>query len=303
MSQRLINYLVFLLLSLTWGSSFILMKIGLKSYSSTQVASIRLIAAGITLLPFFIIYIKKTPTAKIPIIILSGLLGNGFPAFLFCLAETRIDSSLAGILNSLTPLFALITGILIFHAPLVKQQLWGICIGLVGVVGLFAVKGISSNNDWHYGLLVVAATICYGLNISLVHHYLKGFSSLQLGSISLFFMAIFSIPVLASSDIVERFQEAPNAWSSLGASALLGIMGTGVASVLFYQLIQRAGGMMASMVTYALPVVAIGWGALAGEIVSPGQILCMLIILAGVYLANRSKMKQSQVTAKTTKAA
>ncbi|WP_158538621.1 DMT family transporter [Chitinophaga skermanii] len=291
MNHRLINVLIFILLALTWGSSFILMKIGLQSFSSNQVASMRLLAAGISLLPFFFYFIRKTPRGKLPVIILSGLLGNGIPAYLFCLAETQIDSSLAGILNSLTPLFALLSGIVLFKAPMVKKQLIGICVGLIGVVGLFAVKGIQTNEYWYYSFFVIAACICYGLNIALVHHYLKGYSSLQLGSIALFFMAIFALPILLFSDIKAAFQTGATPWESLGASAVLGIMGTGVASVLFYQLIKRAGGMMASMVTYALPVVAIGWGFVAGESISWLQVVCMGIILSGVYLANNAAKK------------
>ncbi|NLR79316.1 DMT family transporter [Chitinophaga eiseniae] len=288
MHQRFAHWGVFLLLSLTWGSSFILMKIGLEAFTSYQVASLRLVAAGVALLPFLPKALRDTPVNKLPLIILSGILGNGIPAFLFCLAETEIDSSLAGILNALTPLMALLSGIIIFGSPLKKEQFTGIFIGLLGVVLLFTSKGISTNSHWYYALLIILATISYGVNISMVHHRLKGFSSLHLGSIAMFFCALVTFPILWYSNFFPQFVQPHAPWRSLSAGLILGVMGTGVAAVLFFLLIKRAGSMMASMVAYALPLVAVGWGLLAHESITWVQVLCMIIILAGVYLVNRA---------------
>ncbi len=286
MDKRIAHWGIFLLLSLTWGSSFILMKIGMEGLQSFQVASVRMVAGGLALLPFFFKYIRQTPPCKLPYILLSGLLGNGIPAYLFCLAETRIDSALAGILNALTPLMALIAGLLIFKAPFERRQLTGISIGLLGVVGLFVVKGVDAGY-WYYGFFVLLATVCYGINISLVHHYLKGFSSIQLSSISLAFCGLLALPVLIGSHFFTLFAGANAPWVSLGASATLGIFGSGIATVLFYILIQRAGSVFAAMVTYALPVVAIGWGLVAGEDITWLQVLCLGVILAGVYMVHK----------------
>lgn len=287
MDQRLLNWGIFLLLSLTWGSSFILMKLGLESFNPYQVASLRLISGGLALLPFFLKAIREVPKNKLPLIIVSGLLGNGIPAYLFCIAETRIDSSLAGMLNSFTPVFALFFGLVIFRAPVAKRQLIGLAIGFVGVICLFLAKGINTNQYWYYGFFVVLATACYGLNITIVHHYLKGHASMHLVSISLFFMAVFALPVLLSGNFFSLFQGDNKPWMSLGASVLLGVMGTGIASILFYQLIRSAGTIFASMVTYGLPIVAIGWGLLAGEVINVLQVLCLFGIMGGVYLVNR----------------
>ncbi|NSL89040.1 DMT family transporter [Chitinophaga solisilvae] len=289
MNQKLAHWGIFLMLSLTWGSSFILMKIGLESFTPYQVASLRLVAAGIALLPFLPKALRQTPVSKLPVIILSGILGNGLPAFLFCIAETEIDSSLAGILNCLVPLMALLSGLIIFRSPIQKAQLTGVCVGLAGVILLFASKGIHTGGHWYYGLLVILATVSYGVNISLVHHYLKGFASVQLGAIAMFFCGLFTLPVLIYTDFFPQFSRPDAPWRSLSAGIVLGVMGTGVAAVLFYLLIKRAGSMFASMVTYALPVVAIGWGLLAHEAITWMQILCMGIILLGVYLVNRAK--------------
>lgn len=289
LNQRTTHWAIFILLSLTWGSSFILMKIGMEGLSPYQVASLRLFSAGLTLLPFFVKAIRQIPRNKIPVIILSGILGNLIPAYLFCIAETRVDSALAGMLNALVPLMALLAAFFIFKVQIVKNQLLGICIGLLGVVLLFASQGISTGY-WYYGLWIVLATVCYGLNISLVHNYLKGFSSVQLSAVALFFCAMFSLPVLIFSGFFSMFA-VPGAvpWPSVAAAATLGIMGSGIATVLFYLLINKAGAMFASMVTYVLPVVAIGWGLVYGEKITLFQIGCMLIILNGVYLVNRKK--------------
>ncbi|ASZ09998.1 EamA family transporter [Chitinophaga sp. MD30] len=288
LNHRLSHWGIFLLLSLTWGSSFILMKLGMEALSPYQVASLRLVTAGLALSPFFFKFIRQTPASKIPTIILSGILGNGLPAFLFCWAETRIDSSLAGILNALAPLMALLAGLLFFKAPIKRQQLLGVTIGLIGVVGLFAAKGLDAGY-WEYGLLVVLATVCYGVNISLVHHHLVGYGSLQLGSIALAFCALCGLPILIFTGFFQLLSGPDIPWKSIAASSTLGIVGSGIASVLFYVLIRKAGGMFASMVTYALPVVAIGWGLVAGESISWLQVVCLGIILIGVYLVNKFK--------------
>ncbi|WP_142684177.1 DMT family transporter [Chitinophaga polysaccharea] len=288
MHQRFAHWGVFFLLSLTWGSSFILMKIGLESFTAYQVASLRLVAAGIALCPFLPKAFKQVPVNKLPVIILSGTLGNGIPAFLFCLAETEIDSSLAGILNALTPLMALLSGIILFKSPFKKAQLTGIFVGLMGVVLLFTAKGINTNSHWYYALLVILATISYGINISMVHHKLQGLSSLQLGSIAMFFCAVFTFPILWFSNFFPQFARPDAPWRSLSAGLVLGVMGTGIAAVLFFLLIKRAGSMLASMVAYALPLVAVGWGLLAHETITWVQVLSMGIILLGVYLVNRA---------------
>lgn len=264
------------------------MKLGMEALSPWQVASLRMCCAGIALSPFFFRFIHTIPARKLPLIFLSGLLGNFFPAFLFCIAETRIDSGLAGILNGLTPLMTLVTGALLFQNAIIKQQLAGICAGLIGVILLFASQGISTGY-WYYGLWILIATVCYGTNINLVRRHLKDYSSIQVSAISLGCCAILSIPVLLYTHFFSILSGPAIPWTSIGAAATLGLLGSGIATVLFYYLINKKGAMFASMVTYALPVVAVGWGFLAGEHINFLQILSLGIILGGVYLVNRKK--------------
>ena len=209
------------------------MKLGLEHLSPFQVASLRMLSAGISLLPFFIRQFRQLPLDKLPFIILSGILGNLLPAYLFCIAETHVDSGMAGILNGLTPLMTMISGVLIFHTPVVKRQLAGIGIGLVGVMLLFAVQGVNTDY-WYYGLWIVLATVCYGINVNLVHRHLKGYSSVLVSATSLLFCALVALPVLYITQFTTVLSEPVIPWSSIGASATLGILGSGTATVLFY---------------------------------------------------------------------
>ena len=142
-STKLINWLIFASLCLIWGSSFILMKLGMYTaagkplLSPYQVASIRILTAGIALIPSAIYNFKKIPFRLSGYLFLSGLLGNFFAAFLFCIAETKIDSDLAGILNALMPIFVIIIGALVYKNQVPKQKILGIFIDFAGSILLF----------------------------------------------------------------------------------------------------------------------------------------------------------------------
>jgi drug/metabolite transporter (DMT)-like permease len=282
-----LNWGIFIALSIIWGSSFMLMKVGLKSLSAYQVAALRMLSAGLILLPIAIRHMAAVPRDRLGYIILSGFLGSFFPSFLFCIAETSIDSSLAGILNSLTALFTMIIGVLFFRAPLVGQKLLGVIVGFIGLVLLFALRGKWAGGHLAYASLVILATILYGLNVNMVGASLRTIPSVQIAAIAfaflippslavLFYTGYFSLPLTSSLVAV----------SSL-ASIVLGILGTALASILFYVLLKRAGAVFASMVTYGIPFVAIIWGLAAGEWLTWPQVASLSIILLGVYLVNR----------------
>ena len=283
---RLLNWLLFVLLSFIWGSSFILMKISKEALNGFQIGAIRIFAAGLVFLPFAIFHIREIPGRKIPLVILSGLLGNLFPAFLFAIAIEKIDSSLEGILNSLTPLFVIIIGILFFKAKVETKKIAGVLIGFLGLVILGFASGINGSN-LAYALLVILATLLYGLNVNIVSHYLKDLPPVKMATVSLAFLAIPSFAVLWFQDVfyIARYDMAAR-WPII-ASAVLGIVGSAMATALFYILIKRAGGLFASLVTYAIPVVAIMWGLLSHENIRPVQLAGLAVILSGVYLTNK----------------
>src|ERR1041385_6353914 len=132
----LFNPIIFIALCIIWGSSFILMKEGIAHLSAYQVATIRILSAGVVLLPVAIQQWKNIPGSKLGYVFLSGFLGSFFPAYLFCLAEIKIDSSLAGFLNSLTPIFTIFTGLLFFNQVFQLHKLIGVLIALGGMLVL-----------------------------------------------------------------------------------------------------------------------------------------------------------------------
>ncbi|HEY0679136.1 MAG TPA: DMT family transporter [Chitinophagaceae bacterium] len=286
-SDRLLNWVIFALLSFIWGSSFILMKEGMKVLTPYQVASIRMVSAGVVLLPLAIRQMKQLPSNKIGFAILSGLLGSLFPAFLFCIAETRIDSSLAGILNALTPISVVTIGLLFFHSKVTRLQFAGILIGFAGLCLLFLSRGQIDLTYLSYASLVLLATISYGLNVNMVNRYLHEIPSFHIATFAFVSLMIPSLVILWATGYFELPLNNKEVLLATGASALLGLFGTAIATVLFYVLLKKAGTVFSSMVTYGIPFVAIFWGLLAGETITLLQIGCLAIILGGVYVARK----------------
>ncbi|MEI6264558.1 MAG: DMT family transporter [Sphingobacteriia bacterium] len=291
MGKKIINWLIFLVLCLIWGSSFILMKGGMNVLSPYQVASIRIMSAGIILLPFAIKAFKHIPGQKRGLVILSGLLGSFFPAYLFCIAETKIDSALAGILNALTPLFVIVTGIGFFQLKVKMNQVVGIIIGFIGLTLLVAAGANISVQYISYALLVLLATLFYGINVNMVGKHMQGIGSLEIAAMAFIFLIIPCALILQFTGFFALPLAEHAYLQSIMASATLGVFGTAIASILFYKLVKRAGALFASTVTYGIPFVAIGWGLWGGEHVNLQQVICLGIILVGVYLVNKKTTK------------
>ena len=288
-NRKLINWLLFILLSVIWGSSFILMKFSKEHLNGYQIGALRIFSAGLVFFPFALFHIFRIPRNKIAIVALSGLLGNLLPAFLFAVAiEKKIDSALAGILNSLTPLFVIMLNIVAFKASVPQKKLIGVLIGFVGLLVLSLSKGGINLNNFGYASLILLATILYGLNVNVVTHYLKGIDPFHMATVSLAFMSIIAGVVLWQQHVVSIVLYDRGAWPSILYAVLLGVVGSAIATLLFYILIKRAGGLFASLVTYGIPVVAIFWGLVANETVTIIQISCLAVILGGVYLANKA---------------
>jgi drug/metabolite transporter (DMT)-like permease len=287
MQQKWTNWLVFALLSIVWGSSFILMKEGLKAFTPYQVASLRMGSAGLILLPFAFKALQKIPSNKIGLIVLSGILGNFIPAYLFCIAETQIDSSLAGILNSLTPMFTIIVGVLFFKVQTNWVKITGLIIGFIGLSFLLAAGKEVSLHNLSFAALVLLATLFYGINVNLVGRYMQNMGSLNIASIAFAFLIIPSFLVLYFTGYFKNDFCNPTVYHALAASSVLGIVGTSIATILFYFLVKRAGILFGSLVTYGIPVIAVAWGFADGESLSYWQVICLGVILLGVYIVNK----------------
>lgn len=284
-NQAFAKWGLFVLLSFIWGSSFLLMLIGLEKLNPWQVAAIRLFAAGIIMIPFARMAMRKIPKELSRYVILSGFLGSFFPAFLFCLAETKLDSSFAGTLNSLTPIFVLLTGTLFFQLKVNVQQVTGILISFTGSILLFMAKG-GKTGDLLYIGFVVLATCFYGLNVNMVSRKLRSVTSFDIGVLAFSFLSIPSLVILLAFGTHKLDYGNAAILRSVGASALLGVMGTTIASMLFYILLKRAGGVFASTVTYGIPFIAIFWGWVYHEKVTWAVVISLLVILAGIFIAN-----------------
>ncbi len=289
MSNKVLNWVLFIALSFIWGSSFILMKEGLMHLTAIQVASVRIVLSGLVLLPLAVYSLKQMPSNKLLLVFLSGTLGSLLPAYLFCIAEQRIDSAVAGALNSLTPIFVIVTGALFFHFKTSANKVIGILIAFLGSILMFiAQPNLEIGNNIGYLSIVLLATFFYGLNVNLVHRYLKDISSLQIVSIALTLNALPALAVLYFSGYFSLDFNDHGVLVSTGYASLLGVLGTSFASILFYILIKKSGALFSSMVTYGIPFVALFWGIIYREKIGWTQILSLSIILIGVFIANRS---------------
>lgn len=285
-NSNVANWSIMILLAFIWGSSFILMKKGLDVFSYEQVADLRMSLAWLSLLPLVCSQIKKTPIHFwIPLAVV-GLFGNGIPAFLFTKAQTQLDSSLTGILNSLVPLFTLLIAVFIFKIKVKGYNILGILIGLTGAIWLVAGDGVVMENA-HYAWFVVVATICYAISLNTIKNYLVELNPIHITGLAFFFVGPPTLIHLFSTDFIEVMNTQEKAWSALGYIFILAVVGTSMAVAIFNKLVARTTAIFASSVTYLIPVFAIMWGVIDGEHIAPQHISGTAIIFAGIYLVNK----------------
>lgn len=293
MPNRHLKWIFLITLALVWGSSFILIKKGLVGLSALQVGSLRTVFAALFLLVVGLPSLKKIKAHQWKWIAFSGFFGTFFPAYLFSFAETEIESAIVSILNSTTPLLSMLLGVFIFEAPFLKNKFVGVMIGLVGTTALI-LSGAAVNPDqnYWYSLLVILASLFYGLNANVIKKQLQTIPALAITTGN--FMVIFvpALIVLAttgffSSEILTQ----PNVQLSLLFVAILGIVGTGAALIIFNRLIQISDPVFSTSVTYLVPIVALGWGILDGENFTLVQLFSGMLILLGVVVVNKKNKK------------
>ena len=288
MKTEIRNYLILFFLAIVWGSSFILMKRGLEVFTYTQVATLRLFIAFLSLLPFIVRAFKKVAKKHWPAIIITAFLGNGLPAFLFTKAQTHLESSFVGILNSLTPLFTLLFGIYFFKSKPSKINIIGIIVGLSGAVILFSydIGDVISFN--YYTLFVIFATLCYAISVNVIRKNLRDLDAISISALAFLFLGPASGIYIFNSDFM------PLLFSESGIKALiyitiLAVVGTSFAVVIFNKLIKDSSAIFAASVTYLIPLLAIFWGLIDGENILFSHLLGTTIILCGVYLVNKRR--------------
>lgn len=264
------------------------MKRGLDVFTSDQVAAYRIFIAFVFVLPIAHRHLKKELLPKWKAFLGMGLFGNFIPAFLFTKAETGISSALTGMLNSLTPLFTLLLGVFFFGARTKWMNATGVLVGLIGAIGLLY-AGAKSNflSNAGYGGYVLVATIFYGLSVNIIKKYLNTVNPI---TATVWAMCLIGPPAglyLFCTDFIHRLLTNPLGWQSLGCITILGVFGTALSVMIFNVLIKNTNALFASSVTYLIPIVAIGWGLGAGEDIVALHLVCIILILAGVYLVNK----------------
>jgi drug/metabolite transporter (DMT)-like permease len=285
MESKQIKWGYLVVLSLIWGSSFILIKKGLIGLTAIQVGSLRIVFAAFFLLLIGFKSLSKIPKEKWKYIALTSMLGTFIPAFLFAIAQTEIDSSVSSILNSLTPLNTLILGAIAFGVNFQRRQLWGVIIGLIGSLLLVFNGAINHpEQNYYYAILVIIASICYAINVNLIKRYLSDLTPLSITTGNFLILVFPALVILYFSGFTEVFY-VEKVQRAIVFIIILGVVGTGIANILFFKLIQISSPVFATSVTYLIPVVAFFWGLLDNEMLTAIQFLGALVILVGVYLS------------------
>ncbi|MBG6060582.1 drug/metabolite transporter (DMT)-like permease [Flavobacterium sp. CG_9.1] len=285
MESKQLKWVYLVVLALVWGSSFILIKKGLIGLTALQLGSLRIIFAAIFLVLIGFKSLSKIPAFKWKYIALTSLFGTFIPAYLFAIAQTEIDSSVSSILNSLTPLNTLILGALFFGLQFKRNQIFGILIGLIGSALLILNGAIHHpEQNYYYAILVLIASICYAVNVNLIKKYLHDLSPLSITTGNFMVLLFPAFIILFFSGFFEVVNDV-KVQESVLFIMILGVIGTGIANILFFKLIQMSSTVFATSVTYLIPVVAFCWGLLDNEMLTPVQFFGAFIVLIGVYLS------------------
>ncbi|KGO89769.1 DMT family transporter [Flavobacterium suncheonense] len=285
MESRQLKWLLLAVLALIWGSSFILIKRGLVGLTPLQLGSLRMLFAFCFLIIVGFKSLTQISLGKWKYIALTAFTGTFVPAFLFAIAQSEIDSSISAILNSLTPLNALILGVTFFGLAFQRSQFIGVMIGLAGSL-ILILSGAVHNPDqnYWYALFVVVATCCYALNVNFIKKYLSDVNPLAITTGNFVLLAVPALVILSFTGFFGQLQEVKVQHSVLFVG-ILGIIGTGIANMLYFKLIHMTSPVFAASSAYLFPVVAIFWGLLDGEVLTMIQVLGAVIILSGVYLS------------------
>lgn len=300
MSKKTLPVILLIVLACIWGSSFILMKRGMETsagmpiFNDSQVGALRMIIASMVLFPVTVYYIRKINSWRDLIsLAIVGTCGNFVPAFLFTYAETELSSGYAGMMNSFTPIFTLLIGGIIFKQKLTANQFVGVLIAFVGMVLLmYAGDKLNAGGTWKHLSAIILATLLYGISLNTIKHRLSHLKSMEITALAFGILFIPGIIVNLNTDTLSVFKSNQYAWEGLGYIAILSIVGTAFALILFNKIIAVSSTLFASSVTYFIPIVAVFFGTFDGEHINLLQVASMFVVLAGVLIANYWKKKQ-----------
>ncbi|CAA0161120.1 Putative permease of the drug/metabolite transporter (DMT) superfamily [Tenacibaculum maritimum] len=279
-----------LILSIVWGSSFILIKKSLQGVTPVQLGALRMLITAFFLLLIGFKSIKKIEKKHWKYVAYSAALGTFFPVFLFAFAIRGIDSAIVSILNSLTPFHTFIFGALVFGFSFKKKQFIGILLGLVGtLILIFKGAALHPDQNYWYALLIIIASVGYAFNVNIIKRYLYDLDALAITTGNFLLLIIPALLVLIFSNFFLTFETNQETGEALGYIIILSVVGTGIAKVLFNKMVHLSSPIFAASVTYLIPIVAVIWGIIDGEKLSLLQLLAGGIILLGVYWVNKVK--------------
>ena len=265
------------------------MKQGLKVFSPDEVGSLRVAAASLFIFPIAMLRLRDVKRGDYWKLFLSGMMGIFIPAFLYATAQTRMDSSVAGILNTLTPIFTMIVGAMVFRQRFTGYAVAGIILGFTGTVLLSFSSGVEFGFN-AFALLIVVACLFYASNLNFIKFNIPNLSALTITSVSLMLIGPLAfIYLLGFSDFTNKLGRVEGSWKAFGFIILLGFMSTTLATILFNKLVKLTTPIFTSSVTYLMPIVVVAWGVLDGEKLQANHFLGMAAIIGGVYLANRRR--------------
>lgn len=251
-------------------------------------ATLRIALATVVMVPIALVNFRLITRNNLLPLLGVGFFGNLIPALLFSTAQMHVESSYSGMLNSLTPFFTVVIGISVFKLKVKLPNIVGLIIGFGGAMMLFVAKGTGYGNEVFLGsVLIVAATIGYAISVNLIKQYLQGLNALHITAFTFSLIFIPSTIYLFFTDFYETVQTNPKVWQGIGYTAVLALIGTTLAIILFNYLIKISHVLFATSVTYLIPIVAIFWGVVNQESFNTIQMLAMPVLLVGVYLVNR----------------
>ena len=285
-NKDLLAWSLLILLAIIWGSSPILIKKALVKLDPFEIGALRLTLASFVLMPFLLKNLREIKRKDYFILFISGIVGNVIPYFLYPIAQTKIDSATSGVLTSLTPFFALIIGVIFYKLKATKNNIIGLIIGFIGTFLLILFSGSSGGFTADvFGLFVVAATLLYGINLNLVKYHLNHLKPITITSFSIVSILPITLYILFFlSPFYDHLNDFDFYKVELGYVLILGVLGTSIATIIFYNLIKIKDTVFASMVTYLMPLVAISLGVIDGEKINEVQLFGMALILIGVFI-------------------
>jgi drug/metabolite transporter (DMT)-like permease len=278
------DWSLLLLTSLIWGSSFLWIAIGLDSFHPGVIACGRMIFGAIVL---WLVPASRQPIPRSawPALAVVAIAGNSFPALFFPLAQERVESSVAGMFNSVGPILTLVISVVMIRKAPPAGQVLGLIVGMIGAL-LLGVSNLSGADAEPLGLLFVVLAVT-GYSVS--NNFLPPLAQAYGGA------AVIARAMLASAILLAPWgawglRDSSFSWGSFGALVMLGIFGTGLARTIFAILNGRIGAPRSALVGYLVPVVAIVLGVLVrDESVGSTELFGTALILLGAALISRNR--------------